>query len=68
MWCASDSGDATADERCDRAMRPTDRRRCDTEPCLNASWAVSQWSGVSPTFLHSLLFCLYKTRNINDML
>jgi len=46
VWCASDSGDATADERCDRALKPSDRRDCDTEPCVNISWAVSQWSEV----------------------
>lgn len=47
VWCASDSGDATADERCESALRPTDRRRCGTEPCLNTSWILSQWSQVS---------------------
>ena len=47
VWCASDSGDATADARCDGALRPSDRRPCDSQPCTNTSWIVSQWSGVS---------------------
>jgi len=46
VWCASDSGDATADERCDVALRPRHQRACDTEPCTNTSWIVSGWSGV----------------------
>lgn len=59
VLCVAGNGDAGAksavlpDNKCDGAVRPTDKQRCDEGPCDRPEWMTSDWSGVSLTRLHT---------------